>query len=625
MAPPADGANTIVDPTHHQTDTGTKTPTLISPPRSKTPPTITGKRSHGDRRTMRPNAPIRTESEPVSAVALNKALQSIEEASTRRSLTPNGSPSRKRQKVQIGGDRFIPNRAGQDLQASYSLLHDDGSPATPSKSNKKAQSDIHFQKRDANRTYSNLLRSEMFDNEVPQSISQPHEGSGTRSKTPPTNMSSLSGLNLTPSTPHKNLFSYGSNQPHSLTPRSTSRSERGPNINARSEIYSLSPVKRSSQTMLLSPRKTPRAVSKVPYKVLDAPDLADDFYLNLVDWGSSDVLAVGLGPSVYLWDRESGKVNQLCTLESDTVTSVNWIQRGSHLAIGTSKGLLHIYDTVAERRLRTMTGHSARISSLAWNAHILSTGSRDRTILHRDVRLPAQYLRRLTGHKQEVCGLKWNPDTEQLASGGNDNKIFVWDQMEERWLHRWGEQEGGHKAAVKAIAWSPHQRGLLASGGGTADRCIKFWNTVSQAQTTTNSNSLGASVTVDQANLGLGFSGASPLVESPLSPSQPNPYLIRSHDTGSQVCNLLFSTLTSELVSTHGYSQHAINIWKYPSMNQVVSLTGHTYRVLYLSMSPDGAVIVTGAGDETLRFWDVFGKREKEGKRGIVGEWGVIR
>ncbi len=35
-----------------------------------------------------------------------------------------------------------------------------------------------------------------------------------------------------------------------------------------------------------------------------------------------------------------------------------------------------------------------------------------------------------------------------------------------------------HIAAVKAIAWSPHHHGLLASGGGTADRCIRFWNTL---------------------------------------------------------------------------------------------------------------------------------------------------
>ncbi|KAK5133014.1 hypothetical protein LTR08_008301 [Meristemomyces frigidus] len=608
-----------------------QTPTLMSPPRSKTPPTVIGKRSHSERLA---HGTHMSGSEPVSALALNKALQNVEDAGRPRSITPSGSPSRKRQKVQGGGgDRFIPNRSGQDLQASFSLLHDDGSPATPSRANKKIPSDIHFQKREANRTYSNLLRSEMFDNEVPQSIQQDMQGS--RAKTPPTTGSILSGPTLTPSTPHKNLFSYASNPTPSLTPRSTSRSERGPNINARSEIYSLSPVKHSSQTMLLSPRKTPRAVSKVPYKVLDAPELADDFYLNLVDWGSGDILAVGLGAAVYLWNRETGKVNQLCSLEGDTVTSVAWIQRGSHLAVGTSKGLLLIYDTVAERRLRTMTGHTARISSLAWNAHILSTGSRDRTILHRDVRLPAQYLRRLTGHKQEVCGLKWNSETEQLASGGNDNKIFVWEKMEERWLHRWGEQEGGHKAAVKAIAWSPHQRGLLASGGGTADRCIKFWNTVSQAQTTTGSTTMSG-LPPEQTHLALGLGhDQSQHQHQQASPTTTpnNPHLLRSHDTGSQVCNLLFSSLTSELVSTHGYSQHAINIWKYPSMNQVVSLTGHTYRVLYLSMSPDGAVIVTGAGDETLRFWDVFGKKGAKdsgaggggGRGGIVGEWGVIR
>ena len=42
----------------------------------------------------------------------------------------------------------------------------------------------------------------------------------------------------------------------------------------------------------------------------------------------------------------------------------------------------------------------------------------------------------------------------------------------------------------------------------------------------------------------------------------------------------------------------------------VASLTGHTHRVLYLAMSPDGETIVTGAGDETLRFWNAFPKRE---------------
>jgi len=100
--------------------------------------------------------------------------------------------------------------------------------------------------------------------------------------------------------------------------------------------------------MLLSPRKQPRAVSKVPYKVLDAPELADDFYLNLVDWGSTNILGVGLGSCVYMWNSNSGKVTKLCNLGTeDSVTSVSWIQRvrstrcaGTLLDLGFADGLV---------------------------------------------------------------------------------------------------------------------------------------------------------------------------------------------------------------------------------------------------------------------------------------------
>ena len=96
--------------------------------------------------------------------------------------------------------------------------------------------------------------------------------------------------------------------------------------------------------------------------------------------------------------------------------------------------------------------------------------------MHRDVRESIDYNARLVGHKQEVCGLKWSYDGTQLASGGNDNKLLLWDARNTAPLAKFAD----HVAAVKAIAWSPHQRGLLASGGGTADRCIRFWNTLTQ-------------------------------------------------------------------------------------------------------------------------------------------------
>ena len=44
-------------------------------------------------------------------------------------------------------------------------------------------------------------------------------------------------------------------------------------------------------------------------------------------------------------------------------------------------------------------------------------------------------------------------------------------------------------------------------------------------------------------------------------------------------------------------------------MEKISELTGHTSRVLFLAASPDGETIVTGAGDETLRFWNVFPKK----------------
>ena len=88
------------------------------------------------------------------------------------------------------------------------------------------------------------------------------------------------------------------------------------------------------------------------------------------------------------------------------------------------------------------------------------------------------------------------------------------------------------------------------------------------------------------------------------------------------MCNLVFSKTNDELVSTHGYSLNQVIVWKYPTMEKIATLTGHTYRVLYLAMSPDSSSIVTGAGDETLRFWNIFPKSRSN--RGAVGANEVV-
>ncbi|XP_018321296.1 cell division cycle protein 20 homolog [Agrilus planipennis] len=317
-----------------------------------------------------------------------------------------------------------------------------------------------------------------------------------------------------------------------------------------------------------SAKSNNRYIPQAPDRILDAPDIIDDYYLNLVDWNANNVLAVALESQIYLWDAGSGKIEQLLQLEgNDYVCSVSWIQEGNHLAVGTTKGTIELWDCNQMRRMRTMDGHSARVGSLAWNSYILTSGCRSGQIIHHDVRQREHNVLTVSGHTQEVCGLRWSTDGKYLASGGNDNVLNIWQAV-----------NGGnhsqptpvytltsHQAAVKALAWCPWQPNILASGGGTADRHIRFWNCS-------------------------------------------NGSCVNAIDTKSQVCALLWSPTYKELVSGHGFANNQIIIWKYPGMKKMTELTGHTARVLHLAMSPDGTTVLSAGADETLRLWKCFVK-----------------
>ena len=228
--------------------------------------------------------------------------------------------------------------------------------------------------------------------------------------------------------------------------------------------------------------------------------------------------------------------------------------------IGTASNAVHLWDMHPGKLLRTMGGHSGRVGALAWNSHIPSSGSKDSTIIHHDVRVQNHAIKTLRQHSQEVCGLAWSPDEAYLASGANDNSLCIWEDMSSAPKHVLNE----HQAAVKALAWSPHERNLLATGGGTADRAIKFWNAGSGA-------------------------------------------MLNSVDTGSQVCALQWSPLEKELLSSHGYADNQLSLWKYPTMVRTKELKAHSARLLHMATSPDGSLVASAAADETLCFWKIFG------------------
>lgn len=64
------------------------------------------------------------------------------------------------------------------------------------------------------------------------------------------------------------------------------------------EEPSLREAFQSNKRARLSPGPPRRHVNSAPTRILDAPGLHDNFYLNLLDWGASSLLAVGLGREV---------------------------------------------------------------------------------------------------------------------------------------------------------------------------------------------------------------------------------------------------------------------------------------------------------------------------------------
>ena len=141
-----------------------------------------------------------------------------------------------------------------------------------------------------------------------------------------------------------------------------------------------------------------------------------------------------------------------------------------------------VYDVQAETLVRTLEGHLHRVASLAWNGNAqLSSGSRDASVMNHDLRVggASECTSVLRGHSQEICGLSWSSDGKLLASGSNDNTLRIWDAAKPCGARHVFSQ---HTAAVKALAWHPTRRHLLASGGGTSDRTIRFWNASTGAE-----------------------------------------------------------------------------------------------------------------------------------------------
>jgi cell division cycle protein 20 (cofactor of APC complex) len=376
--------------------------------------------------------------------------------------------------------------------------------------------------------------------------------------------------------------------------------------------------------------ETIRKIPQEPERILDAPNLNDNFYYNPLDWGSKNILSVSLGSYNYLWNYNNLETYLLTKNENEIeYCSSSFMDNGVCLALGLNNGNIELWDIEKQIKIRTLVGHSDRVGTLTWNGYNLYSGSKDTNILSHDVRIKNHLIMKLSGgHNKEVCTIKWNSDFKYLASGGNDNLVCLWDvrgKNEKNKSSFWDilnsqsddENENDdnieeddyeynlgsngtnniddnnkyklnsinkknniiepltiinkHKGPVKALAWSPWQRNVLATGGGKKDNVIRFYNADTKS-------------------------------------------VIGEYNTGSQVCQILWNKYEKEIISSHGNSKNSICVWTYPKMNKIAELNGHLSRALYMAMSPDGCTLVSGSSDETLRFWNI-NERDKIKKK----------
>lgn len=297
-----------------------------------------------------------------------------------------------------------------------------------------------------------------------------------------------------------------------------------------------------------------------------APGLIDDYFAKTIDWSAHDMIAVALGSALYMRPytetTTSPMVTKLCELDNSLITGVAWSPDVPHyIALGASTGMVSLWDTTRELQVRALCGHTERVQALDWCGAMLTSGSHDSTIRQWDVRMRNACVNTFVGHAmRDVCSLAWSGDGTQLACGDRTSCLTIWSCTHtERPLFT---IDDAHSAAVKALAWCPWQSNLLASGGGSGDRAIHFWNTLSGT-------------------------------------------LLDSLETDGQITALQWLPATKELVSSHGFGKNAIIVWKYPTMQPIVELTGHEGRVLDLSLSASHDLLLSAGADETLKIWAI--------------------
>ncbi|WP_320773463.1 WD40 repeat domain-containing serine/threonine protein kinase [Streptomyces sp. CRN 30] len=293
-----------------------------------------------------------------------------------------------------------------------------------------------------------------------------------------------------------------------------------------------------------------------------------------------------------LYDAAAFPLRRTLTGHEASVTSVAYGSGGRALATGSEDGTARLWDTTTGRA-RVLTGHEGYVNAVALSpdGKLLATGSDDRTAKLWDT-ATGRLRTTLTGHLDDVDAVTFSPDGKTLATACDHGMLRLWDTTTYRIRARVGGQ--GH---MNAVAFSP-DGGTLALGSDNDKVRLWDWASGRMRILTGHGRTLqSVAFSPDGRTLASGSDDRTARLWDTATGR------LRTTLSGHQgyVTSVAFSPDGHTLAT--GSQDRTVRLWD-TATGQARALTGHQGAVKAVRFSPDGHTLATGGEDRTVRLWD---------------------
>ena len=191
-------------------------------------------------------------------------------------------------------------------------------------------------------------------------------------------------------------------------------------------------------------------------------------------------LAVACSIGIWLYNVHTGDEEAFLKGHTELVTSVAYSPDGSTLTSGSDDWTIRLWNVENRKHIKTLEGHTGPVNSVAYspNGKTLASGSDDGIRLWNVENW--QYKQILKKEAAGIISVAYSSDGKILTGGSTDSKIYSWnvESGEQIWAitgyKRCGRSEK-FPLIVKSLAYSADGKTLASWCGGE----MRLWNVVS--------------------------------------------------------------------------------------------------------------------------------------------------